>query len=202
MILIQELTDVCRERETDLRIVPEIMQLNIRQVQVENLDGIPLLGIGAHRSMSRANQLLKRSIDILVVILGLPLWAPISLLVALALMLEGDGPVIYRQDARRQGQPPVRNAEVPQHGGECGSACMRRCCANRAKIRAIPKFVDDPRVTRVGKILASHQPRRIAKSNQCHAGRDEPGRPAAAHAQVKWNYTKRAIRGVCRSRRV
>ena len=51
-----------------MRIVPEIMQLNIRQVQVENLDGIPLLGIGAHRSFSRANQLLKRSLDLILVI--------------------------------------------------------------------------------------------------------------------------------------
>ena len=93
--LIQELTEVCRETGADVRIVPEIMQLNIRQVQVENLDGIPLLGIGAHRSISRANQLLKRSLDIMVVIVGLPLWAPISFLVALALALEGEGPIIY-----------------------------------------------------------------------------------------------------------
>ncbi|MYE25685.1 MAG: hypothetical protein F4X87_00400, partial [Chloroflexi bacterium] len=95
--MIQALTEVCRQAGTELRIVPEIMQLNIRQVQVENLDGIPLLGIGAHRSFSRANQLLKRALDVILVFLGLPFWAPISLLVMLALALEGEGPIIFRQ---------------------------------------------------------------------------------------------------------
>jgi len=150
--LIQELTDVCRERETDLRIVPEIMQLNIRQVQVENLDGIPLLGIGAHRSMSRANQMLKRSIDILVVILGLPLWAPISLLVALALMLEGDGPVIYRQarvgkDSRHFKMLKFRS--MVENAEDLHEAMLRESGEDPRH----PKFVDDPRVTRVGRFL-------------------------------------------------
>ena len=150
--LIQELTDVCRERETELRIVPEIMQLNIRQVQVENLDGIPLLGIGAHRSMSRANQMLKRSIDILVVILGLPLWAPISLLVALALMLEGDGPVIYRQmrvgkDSRLFEMLKFRS--MVENAEDLHEAMLRESGEDPRH----PKFVDDPRVTRVGRFL-------------------------------------------------
>ena len=134
------------------------MQLNIRQVQVENLDGIPLLGIGAHRSMSRANQMLKRTIDILVVVLGLPLWAPISLLVTLALALEGDGPVIYRQmrvgkDSRLfemlKFRSMVENAEDLQES-------MLRESGEDPRH---PKFVDDPRVTRVGKFLAPHQSR-------------------------------------------
>ncbi|MDE2749675.1 MAG: sugar transferase [Chloroflexota bacterium] len=150
--LIQELTEVCREADTDLRIVPEIMQLNIRQVQVENLDGIPLLGIGAHRSFSRANQLLKRGLDMLVIIAGFPLWAPISLLVSLALALEGKGPVIYRQvRVGKDGQKfemlkfrsMVANAEALQE------AMLRESGEDPRH----PKFVDDPRVTGVGRFL-------------------------------------------------
>ncbi len=150
--LIQALTEVCRETGTDLRIVPEIMQLNIRQVQVENLDGIPLLGIGAYRSMSRANQLLKRGLDILLALLGFPLWAPISLLVMLALALEGEGPAFFRQtrvgkDGRRfemlKFRSMIQNAEALQE------AMLRESGEDPRH----PKFVDDPRVTRVGKFL-------------------------------------------------
>ena len=150
--LIQELTEVCREIGADLRIVPEIMQLNIRQVQVENLDGIPLLGIGAHRSFSRANQMLKRGLDIILVLLGAPLWAPISLLVMLALALEGEGPVIFRQvrvgkDSQLfemlKFRSMVRNAEAMQEE-------MLRQSGEDPRH---PKFVDDPRVTGVGKFL-------------------------------------------------
>lgn len=150
--LIQGLTDICRERGTELRIVPEIMQLNIRQVQVENLNGIPLLGIGAQRAMSRANQLLKRGLDITLVMLGLPVWAPISLLVMLALALEGEGPVLFRQtrvgkDSRLfemlKFRSMVKNAEALQ------DEMLRQSGEDPRH----PKFVDDPRVTRVGKFL-------------------------------------------------
>ena len=150
--LIQELTDVCRESGTDLRIVPEIMQLNIRQVQVENLDGIPLLGIGAHRSFSRANQLLKRGLDILVVILGLPLWAPISLLVIVALALEGEGPILYRQVRVGKGSrlfEMLKFRSMVENAEELQDEMLRESGEDPRHA----KFVDDPRVTGVGKFL-------------------------------------------------
>ena len=149
---IQALTEVCREAGADLRIVPEIMQLNIRQVQVENLDGIPLLGIGAHRSFSRVNQLLKRGLDLLVVALGLPLWAPLSLLVVLALKLEGGGPALFRQ------------LRVGKNGREFQMLKFRSMVHNAEALHSEmlretgedprhPKFVDDPRITRLGRFL-------------------------------------------------
>ena len=150
--LIQELTEVCRESGTDLRIVPEIMQLNIRQVQVENLDGIPLLGIGAHRSFSRANQLLKRGLDVMLVLLGTPVWAPISLLVMLALALEGEGPVLFRQirvgkDSRLFEMLKFRS--MVENAEELQDEMLRESGEDPRH----PKFVNDPRVTRVGKFL-------------------------------------------------
>ena len=149
---IQELTEICRELGADLRIVPEIMQLNIRQVQVENLDGIPLLGIGAHRSFSRADQLLKRGLDILVVIAGFPLWAPLSLFVSLALALEGEGPVLYRQvrvgkDGKKFEMLKFRS--MVENAEELQETMLRESGEDPRH----PKFVDDPRVTGVGRFL-------------------------------------------------
>ncbi len=149
---IQQLTEVCREMGTDLRIVPEIMQLNIREVQVENLDGIPLLGIGAHRTFGRFNQLLKRSLDMLLVLLLLPAWALVCLLVTLALALEGQGPVLFWQQ------------RVGKDGQAFRMAKFRSMVRNAEQLRAEmlresgedprhAKFVDDPRITRVGKFL-------------------------------------------------
>ena len=149
---IQSLTEVCREMGTDLRIVPEIMQLNIRQVQVENLDGIPLLGVGAHRSMSRANQLLKRGLDISLVLLGAPLWVPVSLLVMLALALEGEGRVIFRQ-ARVGKQGRVFEMLKFRSMVENAEALLAEMLRESGEDPRHPKFTDDPRVTRVGKFL-------------------------------------------------
>ncbi len=149
---IQELTEVCRVAGTDLRIVPEIMQLNIRQVQVENLDGIPLLGIGAHRSFSRANQLLKRALDMALVIIGFPIWMPISLLVALALRLEGEGGILFRQvrvgkDSKKFEMVKFRS--MVEGAEELQEAMLRESGEDPRH----PKFIDDPRITGVGRFL-------------------------------------------------
>ena len=149
---IQELTEVCRAANTDLRIVPEIMQLNIRQVQVENLDGIPLLGIGAQRSFSRADQLIKRGLDLALVIATLPLWAPVSLVVALALKFEGAGPVLFRQirvgkDGRQFRMLKFRS--MVDGAEELEEEMLRESGEDPRH----PKFVDDPRITRAGRFL-------------------------------------------------
>ena len=149
---IEELSEVCRATGTDLRIVPELMQLNIRQVQVENLDGIPLLGFGAQRPFSPLDQLLKRGLDLFLVILGLPFWLLICLLVIAALKLEGEGPILFRQ------------VRVGKDGHKFEMLKFRSMVANAAALHEAmlqasgedprhPKFVDDPRVTRVGKFL-------------------------------------------------
>ena len=149
---IQELADICRSTGTDLRIVPDIMQLNMRQVQVENLDGIPLLGFGAYDPFSSADRLLKRALDVVLVVVGFPLWALICLLVILALKLEGEGPILFRQ------------ARVGKDGHKFEMLKFRSMIPDAERMHAElleasdedprhPKFVDDPRITRVGRFL-------------------------------------------------
>ena len=149
---IQELADICRSTGTDLRIVPDIMQLNMRQVQVENLDGIPLLGFGVHDPFSSADFIIKRTLDVALVILGFPLWALICLLVILAIRLEGEGPIFFLQErVGKDGhkfemlkfRSMIPNAEQMQ----------ARMLAESGEDPRHPKFVDDPRITRVGKFL-------------------------------------------------
>ena len=149
---IHELTEVCRALGADLRIVPEIMQLNIRQVQVENLDGIPLLGIGAHRSFSRANQILKRALDMVLVVFGFPIWAPVSLLVILALKLEGAGPVFFWQTRVGKDSRPfqmVKFRSMVEGAEELQAEMLRESDEDPRH----PKFINDPRITGVGKFL-------------------------------------------------
>lgn len=149
---IQQLADICRATGTDLRIVPDVMQLNMRQVQVENLDGIPLLGFGAHDPFSNADRLLKRAVDVALTLLGFPLWALICLLVILALKLEGEGPILFRQ------------ARVGKGGHKFEMLKFRSMIPDAERMYAElleasgedprhPKFVDDPRITGLGKFL-------------------------------------------------
>lgn len=149
---IEELSEICRATGAELRIVPELMQLSIRQVQVENLDGIPLLGFGAQRPFTPTDQVLKRALDLIVVALSLPLWASISLMVMIAVKLEGEGPVLFRQE--RVGKNGQKFQMLKFRSMVANAAAMHEQMlqASGADPRH-PKFVDDPRVTRVGKFL-------------------------------------------------
>ena len=149
---IEALSEVCRQTGADLRIVPELMQLSIRQVQVENLDGIPLLGFGAQRPFTPADQVVKRVLDVLLVGATFPLWGCIWLLVAVVLKLEGEGPALFRQERVGKGgqrfemmkfRSMVANAE----------SLHEQMLQDSGEDPRHPKFVDDPRITRVGKFL-------------------------------------------------
>ena len=149
---IEALSEVCRQTGADLRIVPELMQLSIRQVQVENLDGIPLLGFGAQRPFTPADQVVKRVLDVLLVGATFPLWGCIWLLVTVVLKLEGEGPALFRQERVGKGgqrfemmkfRSMVANAE----------SLHEQMLQDSGEDPRHPKFVDDPRITRVGKFL-------------------------------------------------
>lgn len=149
---IQELTDICRATGTDVRIVPDIMQLNMRQVQVENLDGIPLLGFSPDDPFQGADRFLKRAMDMFIVIVAFPFWATICGLVALAIRMEGDGPILFRQE------------RVGENGHKFQMLKFRSMIPDAEQMHAElveaagedprhPKIEDDPRITRIGRFL-------------------------------------------------
>lgn len=149
---IQELADVCRTLNLDLRIVPDIMQLNMRQVQVENLDGIPLLGFSTQDPFRGAERFLKRALDMTLVTLSFPIWASACLLIALAIRMESDGPILFRQK------------RVGENGRKFKMLKFRSMIPDAEKSHAElvaqsgedprhPKIIDDPRITKVGRFL-------------------------------------------------
>lgn len=149
---IQELADICHASGTDLRYVPDIMQLNMRQVQVENLDGIPLLGFGPHDPFSDVNRLLKRALDVMVVVAASPLWLVSCLLVVIAIKLEGEGPILFQQERVGKDGQPFKLHKFRSMVPDAEAMYAELLEASDEDPRH-PKFVDDPRITRVGRFL-------------------------------------------------
>jgi exopolysaccharide biosynthesis polyprenyl glycosylphosphotransferase len=150
--LIVKLVRICQKAGIEIRIVPDVFQLNMKQVQVENLDGIPLLGINGERSFYRFNRLLKRTMDVTLIILASPLLLLIFALVSLAIRLEGPGAIFYAQ--RRIGE----------NGRKFDMIKFRSMIPDADKFRKElveqhdldprhPKIPDDPRITRIGKFI-------------------------------------------------
>lgn len=149
---IQQMAQMCRDHNVDVRLVPDIFQLNLRQVQVENLDGIPLLGFNGTPSLRGAERVVKRVLDVGLVVVSAPLWLPLFALVALAIRLEGTGPIFYT--TRRVGEngrafPMLKfRSMIPN-----ADALREDLIAQSGGDPRHFKDENDPRITRVGRLL-------------------------------------------------
>ncbi|MGE3340169.1 MAG: sugar transferase, partial [Alphaproteobacteria bacterium] len=83
----------------------------------------------------------KRAFDVVLAAAGLALSWPIWLAVALAIRLEDGGPVFFRQ------------ARYGQHGVPFDALKFRSMVATAGSRPAVAALADDPRVTRVGRVL-------------------------------------------------
>ena len=141
----------CERQRVPVRIVPDLFQMTLSKVVVDNLDGIPLMGI--REPILRDWQVLtKRALDVLVAGLALIVLSPIFFVTAMAIRLDSPGPVIFRQK------------RIGKGGGEFTCFKFRSMCVDaEARIADLKchneatgplfKIRQDPRRTRVGRFL-------------------------------------------------
>lgn len=149
---IQSLAQICRDQNIDVRLVPDIFQLNLRQVQVENLDGIPLLGFNGTQSLRGAERMFKRVLDVGLVLLSAPLWLPVFALIALAIRLEGPGPIFYttkRVGEHGRGFMMLKFRSMVPNADQLRDEVIAKSGQDPRHI----KLVDDFRITRVGRFI-------------------------------------------------
>jgi len=141
----------CERRRVRARIVPDLFQMSLTQVNVEDLGGVPLIGVRTV-AISKGALLVKRLIDVTVAAVGLVLCAPLLLLIALAIRLDSPGPIIFRQTrvglrGRLFEMYKFRSMHVGAEEQQDMLAEFNEADGPIFKIR------DDPRLTRVGRIL-------------------------------------------------
>ena len=84
---IVRLVSECQRAEVRASIIPDMFQLSLSQVGVEDINGIPLIGM-REVSLSGFNLALKRVTDVILSALMLIVGSPLLLLVALAIRLD------------------------------------------------------------------------------------------------------------------
>lgn len=150
--LIFEMVELCRRWGVQVSVAPDVFQLNLRQVQIENFDSIPMLYISGTVPLRGSSRLFKRSVDLLLLGLAAPVWLPLFGLVALAVRLDSPGPIFY--SAARVGENSVQfrmrkfRSMVPDADSQRESLIKAHELDPRH-----PKIKDDPRVTRVGRFI-------------------------------------------------
>lgn len=140
--------EACAARDTGFKMVPDLLELRLGEVQIDKSLGIPAYRI-QHTSMTRLNFIAKRVFDLAFSILLLAALSPLLLLICVLIKLDSEGPVLFKQG--RYG-----------YKGRVFSAYKFRTMvadaeAQIAKVKGgqegFFKAKEDPRVTRVGRWL-------------------------------------------------
>ncbi len=142
---------LCERKHIRTRIVPDLFQMRISHMHVEDIAGVPMIGI-KEVGISGLNHLIKRAIDIGIAGAGLLLGGPLMGLMALMIKMESPGPVLFSQD--RAG----KNGELftlYKFRSMIDGADQQKDTLQDFNEADGPlfKIKDDPRMTRLGKLM-------------------------------------------------
>jgi exopolysaccharide biosynthesis polyprenyl glycosylphosphotransferase len=134
-------------------VLPRLLEVVGSSVEFDDLHGVTVMGVRRF-DLTRSSAAFKRVFDVCGALLGLVAVAPLLLLAAVAIKLDSRGPVFFRQlRVGRYGQRFYMlkfRTMVPE--AEAMKESLRH--RNEAK-EGLFKIADDPRVTRVGRLLRS-----------------------------------------------
>lgn len=148
---ILELAEACESADISFKMIPDLLELRLGEVQMDDSLGLPAWRI-QHTSLNPALYFSKRVFDVVLSLGVLAASAAAFAAAALLIVLDSPGPVFYRQ--KRLGykgrvfQAFKFRTMVP--GAE---AELRSIKGRDARGGAFFKAKEDPRVTRVGAFL-------------------------------------------------
>lgn len=150
----RKILDIITDSETlgiTYKIVPGILELMASRINVDDIGGVPLITV-SEIGLAGFNAFIKRLVDIIFSSLILILLAPLFLITAILIKIDSQGPVFFSQSrVGKDGKPfpmfkfrsMLRNAEEMLNG-----------IRDKSEVKGhIFKIKNDPRLTRVGKII-------------------------------------------------
>ncbi|MBN1658239.1 MAG: undecaprenyl-phosphate glucose phosphotransferase [Anaerolineae bacterium] len=141
----------CERQQIRVRIVPDIFQMTLSHLDVEDLGGVPMIGV-KEVTITRTQRLAKRTIDILLSSIGLILLLPVFALIAVAIKLDSSGPVFFSQIRVGKGERLFSCFKF--RSMYAGADAQKRQLLDQNEADGIFfKIRQDPRITRVGRLL-------------------------------------------------
>ena len=135
----------------DLMVAPGLIDVADQRLWSRPVAGMAMFEV-AKPQYSRANSLLKRGFDIIFALAALVLVSPVMILTAIAVRLTSPGPVFYRSDRIGINGTEFRMVKFRSMYVDAESR-MPALIADNGGNPLFFKIKDDPRVTRVGKVI-------------------------------------------------
>lgn len=145
------IVDDCRRTDVEFKLVPDLYAMALDKVNIHEVAGMPLIGLKPAQ-ISGWNFAVKRAMDVVLsgfVLIGFS-W--LFLMIALAIKLDTEGPVFFRQE--RVGRNGRRfmcyKFRTMVNDAEAQKAKLQEAYG---QTNLLFKLKDDPRRTRVGRFL-------------------------------------------------
>ena len=147
----QDAVRTCVRRQVDFRLAPELYGVASHRVRIDPTFGRPVLEIW-DQALSGRRQLVKRLLDIALSLAALVPFGLIMLMVAVLIKLDSPGPIFFRQRRMTRDGSIFWVYKFRSMYVNAEAELKRLQAANEAR-GPIFKIRDDPRLTRVGKVL-------------------------------------------------
>ena len=139
---LEAIVDLCEKSGVHTKFIPDYNSLVPSHPYTEDLMGLPVINIRYVPLTNTLNWVGKRAIDLVGSLFGIVLLSPVMLLVALVVKCSSQGPVIFKQERVGLHNKPFymykfRTMELQKPSQEKKAWTVK----------------DDPRVTKVGKVL-------------------------------------------------
>jgi exopolysaccharide biosynthesis polyprenyl glycosylphosphotransferase len=132
-------------------ILPRLLEVVGSSVVFDDLHGVTVMGVRRFE-LTRSSATVKRAFDLLYTLLGLLAVAPLMIVAAVAIKLDSRGPVFFRQE--RVGRHGKRFRIFKFRTMVADAEALKEALRDRNEAQGgLFKIADDPRVTRVGRLL-------------------------------------------------
>jgi exopolysaccharide biosynthesis polyprenyl glycosylphosphotransferase len=149
--LIGELKDICRRRQVKLSVVSPLRGKALPEGRTPQVADLPILEYNTW-DKSRSTLVLKRMFDLAVSAVGLIVFAPLFAAIAIAIKLDGPGPVLFSQIRAGLDGRPFRMYKLRTMVVDAEAQLTELIDIGDLN-EPVFKIRDDPRVTRVGRFL-------------------------------------------------
>ncbi len=134
---LERIVDLCEKSGVHTKFIPDYNNFVPSRPYTEDLMGLPVINIRYVPLTNTLNWMAKRAVDVLGALFGLLVSSPFMLLAAILVKATSPGPVIFKQENKPFYMYKFRTMELQKPSQEKKAWTVK----------------DDPRVTKVGKVL-------------------------------------------------
>jgi exopolysaccharide biosynthesis polyprenyl glycosylphosphotransferase len=134
----------------NVTVLPRLLEVVGSSVVVDEVHGVLMLGV--HRfGLTRSSRFLKRTLDRAASALALIFVAPLMAVIAAAIKLDSRGPVLFQQQRIGRDEQPFEMLKFRTMVD--GADGQKSALLHLNEREGLFKIADDPRITRVGRVL-------------------------------------------------